>query len=426
MRQRGVGPGCRDRLERDSVGAVPVQQFLQPARQLALADSRNDQGQQLRERGIADRAGAGDGSHLARILALAQRGHGAAGRVQGHFRQPGAQLVAQRYRETGRFERQPAYPGNSQRRCQFLGGRTAMALDPPLRALPGRLLQVAHVGQQQRQVRRDHRVPRASRKPGEIPQVEVCQVLLPHQQQTVEPVARAQPVAHGCQAAARRRRPLGFTRRGRRGRCGRCVGDSGACGMAPFCHKPSGLLTGRGDGGMMYRCEPLPRAGCRRRSWPSCWPRSPSRWRPNHLPPPQPGALVGAFGQTFGPPPDHPTGDLDPATRTDIETIIASIAERHLDTDALGRLQDSSDARILWFVADLLRFIGRSELETLNVTFEALTGVTLPRGDYNAIPDHLMAWDLPAFPGYRPPQGRPDDADRRALGSRSSPMKTRR
>ena len=117
------------------------------------------------------------------------------------------------------------------------------------------------------------------------------------------------------------------------------------------------------------------------------------------------GALVGAFGQTFGPPPDHPTGGLDPATRTDIETIIASIAERHLDTDALGRLQDSSDARILWFVADLLRFIGRSELETLNVTFEALTGVTLPRGDYNAIPDHLMAWDLPAFPGYRQLKG---------------------
>ena len=114
-----------------------------------------------------------------------------------------------------------------------------------------------------------------------------------------------------------------------------------------------------------------------------------------------PGALVGAFGQAFGAPPDHPNGDLNAATRADIEAIIASLAARQLDTEALGRLKDSGDARILWFVADLLRFVGLREIETLNVTFEELTGMSLPRGDYNAMPDHLMAWDLPAFPGYR-------------------------
>ena len=113
------------------------------------------------------------------------------------------------------------------------------------------------------------------------------------------------------------------------------------------------------------------------------------------------GALVGAFGQAFGAPPDYPDGALNAATRADIEAIIASLAARQLDTEALGRLKDSGDARILWFVADLLRFVGLREIETLNVTFEELTGMSLPRGDYNAIPDHLMAWDLPAFPGYR-------------------------
>ena len=113
------------------------------------------------------------------------------------------------------------------------------------------------------------------------------------------------------------------------------------------------------------------------------------------------GALVGAFGQAFGAPPDYPAGDLNAATRADVEAIIASLAARQLDTEALGRLKESGDPRILWFVADLLRFIGQRELETLNVTFEELTGVSLPRGDYNAIPDHLMAWNLPAFPGYR-------------------------
>ena len=130
-----------------------------------------------------------------------------------------------------------------------------------------------------------------------------------------------------------------------------------------------------------------------------------------------PGALVGAFGQAFGAPPDYPDGALNAATRADIEAIIASLAARQLDTEALGRLKDSGDARILWFVADLLRFVGQREIETLNVTFEELTGMSVPRGDYNAIPDHLMAWDLPAFPGYRRPQGRPDDPDRFALGA---------
>ena len=113
------------------------------------------------------------------------------------------------------------------------------------------------------------------------------------------------------------------------------------------------------------------------------------------------GELVGAFGQAFGAPPDYPDGALNAATRADIEAIIASLAARQLDTEALGRLKDSGDARILWFVADLLRFVGQREIETLNVTFEELTGMSVPRGDYNAIPDHLMAWDLPAFPGYR-------------------------
>ena len=113
------------------------------------------------------------------------------------------------------------------------------------------------------------------------------------------------------------------------------------------------------------------------------------------------GALVGAFGQAFGPPPDYPDGELDPATHADIVSIITSISERQLDTGALGRLKDSGDARILWFVADLMRFIGQREMETLNIIFEELTGVSPRRGDYNAIPDHLMAWDLPAFPGYR-------------------------
>ena len=68
----------------------------------------------------------------------------------------------------------------------------------------------------------------------------------------------------------------------------------------------------------------------------------------------------------------------------------------------------SEDARLGWWVSDLLRFLQGTELQDpLVAAFERLTGFD-PRGDpafatspWRAITNHLIAWDLPAPPGYQ-------------------------
>ena len=118
------------------------------------------------------------------------------------------------------------------------------------------------------------------------------------------------------------------------------------------------------------------------------------------------GALVGAFGQLFPSSPAFPEGELLAPTRADMELVIAAIEARNFDTDAIARLGESGDPRVAWFLVDLMRFAGRREMEALWDAFEELTGGELTHGDYNAMPDRLIAWDLPAFPGYRELKGK--------------------
>ena len=118
-----------------------------------------------------------------------------------------------------------------------------------------------------------------------------------------------------------------------------------------------------------------------------------------------PGALVGSFGQIFPPPPAHPIGDLAAETHADLELIIDRIEARNFDADVVARLGESGDPRVGWLLVDLMRFAGRREMEALWSAFEELTGTELPQADYNAMPDRLIAWDLPAFPGYRELKG---------------------
>ena len=116
-------------------------------------------------------------------------------------------------------------------------------------------------------------------------------------------------------------------------------------------------------------------------------------------------APVGSAGQVFPPPPEYPSGELGAATRADLELIVTGLEARRFDTGAIARLSDSGDPRILWFVVDLMRFAGRRDMEVLLATFEDLTVTSVPRNDFNAMPDRLIAWDLPAPPGYRELKG---------------------
>ena len=109
----------------------------------------------------------------------------------------------------------------------------------------------------------------------------------------------------------------------------------------------------------------------------------------------------------FGPPPTTPKGPLDPQLAADLDAVFASLDAFPVSRAALRRIGVSEDPRVAWLLSDLLRF-EQTELLTRHMveSFERLTGVTLKDEDrglgraWNAVTDHLLAWELPAPPGY--------------------------
>jgi hypothetical protein len=111
---------------------------------------------------------------------------------------------------------------------------------------------------------------------------------------------------------------------------------------------------------------------------------------------------------TFPPAPSAPEGPLDPAVNAALESFVTTIVAGGFEDDALDTIAASEDARLGWFVSDLLRFMqGGGRQDALVGAFERLTGVD-PREDpgfaaspWKSVTDVLIAWDLPAPPGYR-------------------------
>jgi len=88
--------------------------------------------------------------------------------------------------------------------------------------------------------------------------------------------------------------------------------------------------------------------------------------------------------------------------------LVPSAAVGILDPEALTVVADSRDPRLGWLVSDLLRFYqGSDEERRLVEAFKRLTGVDVRRdplfseGAWRTVTDHLIAWELPAPPGYR-------------------------
>ncbi len=117
----------------------------------------------------------------------------------------------------------------------------------------------------------------------------------------------------------------------------------------------------------------------------------------------------------FGPAPLVPDGDLDPELvelLTDFNGSL-SLGLSQITTifgpDQLNRLVEIGDTRLLWLIADLLRFPLEGSLDQGDVVsaFETLSGVEITgnelRGNDNPwtnATNRLIAWDIPAFPGY--------------------------
>jgi len=113
-------------------------------------------------------------------------------------------------------------------------------------------------------------------------------------------------------------------------------------------------------------------------------------------------------------PPAPSTGDapVAPEVAAALDRVVASVADDGLDREALAVVAASRDARLGWLVADLLRFLqGGPHSDALLEAFATLTGWD-PRDDggsanaWGRVTDVLIAWDLPAAPGYQERKGR--------------------
>ncbi|MGH2954656.1 MAG: DUF3179 domain-containing (seleno)protein [Solirubrobacterales bacterium] len=120
------------------------------------------------------------------------------------------------------------------------------------------------------------------------------------------------------------------------------------------------------------------------------------------------GAGTSADGGSFAAAPEAPGGPLAPEVASALDELLGSATEGVFDREALDAVARSGDARLAWLVSDLLRFIsGGDEQDALVSAFAELSEVDLgddPRfaqDPWRTITDHLIAWDLPAPPGYR-------------------------
>ena len=108
----------------------------------------------------------------------------------------------------------------------------------------------------------------------------------------------------------------------------------------------------------------------------------------------------------YPPAPSVPQGALDTAVERAARALVSAEVGFGVDAKTLAEVAGGGDARLAWVLADLLRFAPDVDTEQqLVAAFERLTA-TETNGDgirstWVTITDRLIAWDLPAPPGYR-------------------------
>lgn len=117
---------------------------------------------------------------------------------------------------------------------------------------------------------------------------------------------------------------------------------------------------------------------------------------------PLPDYVIDEFGQ----PPAIPEGPLSEDLQRAVETVfvdtLAQGAWTRDQQDALDLIVQAGDPRIAWPISDMMRFTFRFDFdrslaaaasELLDIEFET----TIPQTE---IVNHLMAWEVPDYPGY--------------------------
>ncbi len=94
-------------------------------------------------------------------------------------------------------------------------------------------------------------------------------------------------------------------------------------------------------------------------------------------------------------------GPLNADVLRALQEIPPLLKLRQFPLAAVKKIGESGDARLAWYLFDLARFARRDAVNDVAAAFERLTGTRLPADAYTAMGDRLLAWDLPAPPGYR-------------------------
>ena len=106
--------------------------------------------------------------------------------------------------------------------------------------------------------------------------------------------------------------------------------------------------------------------------------------------------------QDFPASPPTPSGPLPAAVTQALASIAPALRDNRFPSAAVKAIGQSGDARMAWYLSDLSRFVtSRATAQDVASAFEQLTRAPLPRDSYTAMTDRVLAWNLPAPPGYR-------------------------
>ncbi|MDA8870086.1 DUF3179 domain-containing protein [Rhizobiaceae bacterium] len=108
----------------------------------------------------------------------------------------------------------------------------------------------------------------------------------------------------------------------------------------------------------------------------------------------------------FGTPPPVPEGALSGEMKQAVRVVFIDSLAQSLwgaeQTDALATIARSKDPRLAWIISDMMRFTWRPEFD--NALAEAAAGLLeidlKSTSRWGEITDYLIAWDIPAYPGY--------------------------
>ena len=111
--------------------------------------------------------------------------------------------------------------------------------------------------------------------------------------------------------------------------------------------------------------------------------------------------LLDKNRQAFPVAPAAGSGALPRPVRDALASVVPSLEQQRFPSDAIRTIGRSGDGRLLWYLYDLRRFVTRTSESRVVDAFEELSGAELPGEPFGAMGDRVLAWDLPAPPGYR-------------------------